>query len=91
VIQASNRCAFMSPRPLPKLKFGNAQLGLAGEAGIPITMPFQALKYEGAGIEQTTVAFSDTAAVRACTHTAGGCKCFCCCDIEPISTPSALR
>ena len=50
---------------LPRNKFGDASVGLEGEAGIPITIPFQSLLYGGAGpgIEQTTIAFSDTAAV----------------------------
>lgn len=51
---------------LPRLKFGDADIGLQGEAGIPITMPFQALKSLNAasvaGIEQTTIRFTDTAA-----------------------------
>jgi hypothetical protein len=49
---------------LPKVKFGDAQIGIEGEQGIPITMPFQALKYggSGAGIDQTTIAFCDSAA-----------------------------
>jgi hypothetical protein len=49
---------------LPRVKFGDANIGLQGEGGIPITMPFQALKYEGsgAGIENTTMRIADTAA-----------------------------
>lgn len=49
---------------MPKVKFGNAEIGLQNEQGVPVTMPFQALKYGGStpGVEQTTIAFCDTAA-----------------------------
>ena len=49
---------------LPKVKLGNAQAGVEGEGGVPITMPFQGLRYSGsaAGIDTTTIAFCDTAA-----------------------------
>ena len=49
---------------VPKVKLGNAQAGIEGEGGVPITMPFQALRYLGsaAGIDQTTIAVCDTAA-----------------------------
>ena len=49
---------------LPKVKLGNAQAGIEGEGGVPLTMPFQALRYLGsaAGIDQTTIAFCDSAA-----------------------------
>lgn len=49
---------------LPRVKFSNAEIGLQNEQGVPITLPFQALKYEGstAGVDQTTIAFCDTAA-----------------------------
>lgn len=51
---------------LPKNKFGDAQVGLEGEAGIPITMPFQSLLYSGTeastGIAATTIQFCDSAA-----------------------------
>lgn len=49
---------------LPRNKFGDAQVGLEGEAGIPITLPFQSLYYNGAspGIDATTAAFCDTEA-----------------------------
>jgi hypothetical protein len=49
---------------LPRLKFGDADVGMQGEQGIPLTMPFQALKFEGstAGVENTTIRFADTAA-----------------------------
>lgn len=49
---------------LPKVKFGNAQAGVEGEGGVPLTLPFQALRYLGsaAGIDQTTIAVCDTAA-----------------------------
>ncbi len=48
---------------MPRVKFGDAQVGIAGEQGIPLTMPFTALKYgtAGAGIDATTIAFCDTA------------------------------
>lgn len=50
---------------LPKVKFGNAEIGLQNEQGVPITLPFTCLRYLGsaAGIDQTTAAFVDTAAV----------------------------
>ena len=49
---------------LPKVKFGDAQIGIEGEQGIPITMPLVGLKYggSGAGIDQTTIAICDSAA-----------------------------
>lgn len=49
---------------LPKVKFGNAEIGLQSEQGVPITLPFTALRYSGstAGIDTTTIAFCDTAA-----------------------------
>jgi len=51
---------------LPRNKFGDADIGLQGEQGIPISMPFQSLKYETstatAGIEQTTIRICDTQA-----------------------------
>ena len=49
---------------LPKVKLGNAQAGIEGEGGVPLTMPFQALRYLGlaAGIDQTTIAISDSTA-----------------------------
>lgn len=49
---------------LPKVKFGNAEVGLQDEQGVPITLPFQALRYGGsaAGVDTTTIAFCDTAA-----------------------------
>jgi hypothetical protein len=49
---------------MPRLKLTQATVGLQGDAGIPVTMPFQALKYEGsgAGIEQTTLQICDTQA-----------------------------
>lgn len=48
---------------LPRIKLGGADLQTAGEGGQSITLPFQALKYEGsgAGIEQTTIQIFDTA------------------------------
>ena len=51
---------------LPRVKFKDADIGLEGEAGIPITLPFTALKYETSvatdGIENTTIQICDTAA-----------------------------
>lgn len=49
---------------LPRVKFGNADVGIGTEAGVPITLPFTALKYSGsgAGIDTTVIAFCDTAA-----------------------------
>ena len=49
---------------LPKVKLGNAQAGIEGEGGVPLTLPFQALRYLGsaAGIDQTTIAVCDSAA-----------------------------
>ena len=49
---------------LPKVKLGNAQAGVEGEGGVPLTLPFQALRYLGsaAGIDQTTIAFCDSTA-----------------------------
>lgn len=50
---------------LPRIKFGGADLALQGEAGLTITMPFQALKYEAvaeatAGTPNTTIFVHDT-------------------------------
>ena len=49
---------------LPKVKLGNAQAGVEGEGGVPLTLTFQALRYLGsaAGIDQTTIAVCDSAA-----------------------------
>ena len=48
---------------LPKVKLGNAQAGVEGEGGVPITMPFQALRFGSTpGVDQTTIAVCDTAA-----------------------------
>ncbi|OFX06347.1 MAG: hypothetical protein A3E78_11660, partial [Alphaproteobacteria bacterium RIFCSPHIGHO2_12_FULL_63_12] len=49
---------------LPRVKFGDADVPLSGESGQIITLPFQALKYASAaaGIEATTVRFTDTQA-----------------------------
>lgn len=49
---------------LPRVKFGGGDISNAGEGGQTITLPFQALKYEGAGagIAQTTIRIHDTAA-----------------------------
>lgn len=49
---------------LPRLKFGDAQIGVEGEAGVPVTLPFQALKYPTAatGIPATTIQFVDSQA-----------------------------
>jgi hypothetical protein len=49
---------------MPKVKFGDAQVGIEGEGGVPITMPFQALRYGGstAGVDTTTIAYCDSAA-----------------------------
>jgi hypothetical protein len=64
LLASSDEAADFMTIHLPKVKLGGAELGLDSDAGIPITLPFQALKYEGggAGIEQTTVAFCDSAA-----------------------------
>lgn len=47
---------------LPRIKFGDADVANAGEGGQAITMPFQALLYQGsgAGIEGTTIQICDT-------------------------------
>jgi hypothetical protein len=47
---------------LPRVKLGGADLATTGEAGQMITLPFQALKYEGstAGVEQTTIQIWDS-------------------------------
>lgn len=47
---------------LPRVKLGGADVGTEGEQGQAITLPFTALKYEGAGagIEQTTIQICDT-------------------------------
>jgi hypothetical protein len=49
---------------LPRLKFGAADLPLQGEAGQTITLPFQALLYQGsaAGVPLTTLRIVDTEA-----------------------------
>lgn len=49
---------------LPRLKFGGADVQLSGEAEVPISIPFQCLKYVGSGngIDQTTIRVCDTAA-----------------------------
>jgi hypothetical protein len=51
---------------IPKVKFGDADIGLQGEAGIPISMPFTGLKPSNAatvaGIDQSVIQFTDTAA-----------------------------
>jgi hypothetical protein len=49
---------------IPRAKLGGADVDTSGEAGQSITMPFQALKYAtaAAGIEATTIRFTDTAA-----------------------------
>lgn len=53
---------------LPRVKFSGAEVGLSGEQGVPVTIPFQCTKYIGslAGVDQSTVGFFDTAARR--TH-----------------------
>lgn len=49
---------------MPRVKMGGADVSTDGEAGMSITLPFVALKYgtAGAGIEATTIRFTDTAA-----------------------------
>lgn len=49
---------------LPRIKATAADLQMTGEASQVVTVPFQALKYQGStpGIEQTTVRIVDTAA-----------------------------
>lgn len=49
---------------LPRVKFGDADVPLAGEAGQVVTLPFQALLYQGstAGVVATTMRICDTAA-----------------------------
>jgi hypothetical protein len=49
---------------LPRLKFGDAQVGVEGEAGVPITIPWTALKYATAatGIPASTIQFVDSQA-----------------------------
>jgi hypothetical protein len=50
---------------LPRIKFGGADIQTQGEGGQLITMPFQALKYQGVtttGMEQTTMTIFDGAA-----------------------------
>lgn len=49
---------------LPKVKLGNAQAGVEGEGGVPLTLPFQALRYLGSapGVDQTTIAVCDSTA-----------------------------
>jgi tail tube protein len=47
---------------LPRVKLGGADLATTGEGGQMITLPFQALKYQGttAGIPQTTIQIWDS-------------------------------
>lgn len=47
---------------LPRVKLGGADLQTQGEGGQSITLPFQALRYEGAapGVESTTIQIFDT-------------------------------
>jgi hypothetical protein len=47
---------------LPRVKLGGADLATTGEAGQMITIPFQALKYEGStpGVENTTIQIWDS-------------------------------
>jgi hypothetical protein len=47
---------------LPRVKLGGADLATTGEQGQMITIPYQALKYEGtaAGIPQTTMQIWDS-------------------------------
>jgi hypothetical protein len=49
---------------LPRVKFSGAAVNLTGEAGQIITMPFQALLYQGAaaGVPLTTIRIADTSA-----------------------------
>jgi len=49
---------------LPRLIFSGADRPMQGDGGQSISLPFQALKYEGsaAGVEQTTIRIHDTAA-----------------------------
>jgi hypothetical protein len=49
---------------LPRVKFGGGDVAITGEAGQAVTLPFTALKYAtaGAGVEATTIRFTDTAA-----------------------------
>lgn len=49
---------------LPSVKYAGASINLTGEAGQIMTMPFQAIKYQGAavGVSSTTVQVHDTAA-----------------------------
>lgn len=49
---------------LPRIKLGDADSPLQGEAGITQTCPFQALKYAtaGSGVEATTIRLHDTQA-----------------------------
>lgn len=49
---------------LPRCKFSGADINLSGEAGQVITLPFQALIYQGAaaGVAATTIRIADTAA-----------------------------
>lgn len=51
---------------LPRIKFGDASVGLTGESAQILTMPFTALKSTATeastGIEDTTIRFTDTAA-----------------------------
>ena len=47
---------------MPRVKLGGADIATTGEAGQMITVPFQALKYEGstAGVENTTIQIWDS-------------------------------
>lgn len=47
---------------LPRIKLGGADLQTQGEGGQSITLPFQALRYQGAaaGVESTTIQIVDT-------------------------------
>jgi len=49
---------------VPRLIFSGADRPMQGDGGQTISLPFQALKYEGsaAGVEQTTIRIHDTAA-----------------------------
>jgi hypothetical protein len=47
---------------MPKIKLGGATIGLEGQAGVPVTLPYTCLRYQGsgAGIDTTTIAFTDS-------------------------------
>jgi hypothetical protein len=49
---------------LPRIKLGDAAVGVTGEQGQIITLPFQALAYGGTtpGVEATTIRVCDTEA-----------------------------